>query len=238
MRRSVLVDGRPRSAVTLPEYRRGMKPANAGKRYPVEVLTTEEVERLLAVIPRRGFAGPRNRALIVVMWRSGLRVAEALALEPRDVDLERGTVRVRHGKGNQARTVGIDAGPAAVIDLWLQKRQRLAVGRMAPVFCVISGPTRGKELHSAYVREMLKHYAPRAGITKRVHPHGFRHTHAIELAREGVPVPVISRQLGHADLKTTQRYLDHIEPIEVIETIQRREWQEPSHPRPPLRVVA
>ncbi len=63
-----------------------------------------------------------------------------------------------------------------------------------------------------------------AGIEKRVHAHGLRHTHAAELAREGVPINVIQAQLGHSDLGTTSRYLAHIAPQELIEQMQKREW--------------
>ena len=60
---------------------------------------------------------------------------------------------------------------------------------------------------------------------KRVHPHGLRHTHAYEVMMEGVPVPIIQRQLGHTSLATTSRYLDHIAPKDVVEAMQRREWE-------------
>jgi integrase len=64
----------------------------------------------------------------------------------------------------------------------------------------------------------------RAGIDKRVHAHGLRHTHAAELAEEGYPVNFIQDQLGHASLAVTDRYLRHIAPAARIEAIQRREW--------------
>ena len=78
-------------------------------------------------------------------------------------------------------------------------------------------------MHSAVVRECFKDLARRAGIEKRVHPHGFRHTHASELAREGVPLHIIRAQLGHQDLATTARYVDHLAPWEVIDAIRNRE---------------
>lgn len=74
------------------------------------------------------------------------------------------------------------------------------------------------------MRTLLPRLAARAGVTKRVHPHGLRHTLAFELMMEGVPVPIIQRQLGHASLATTQRYLDHIAPKDVIEAMQARVW--------------
>ncbi len=76
----------------------------------------------------------------------------------------------------------------------------------------------------AYVRVMLKRLAARAGIEKRVHAHGLRHTHAAQLRAEGVDIAIISRQLGHTSITTTARYLDHIAPMAVIETMRSRVW--------------
>lgn len=228
MHRDWQFDGRFRSVVTLPEYRLGMPPDNFGKKYPAEVLTTTEVKALLAAMPRRGFAGPRNRALVVVMWRSGLRVAEALALTPKDVDLERGTINVLHGKGDRSRVVGIDPEAAALVDLWIQQRRKLRIGPNRALFCVISVPRQGRPLYSSYVREMLKDAATKARIEKRVHPHGLRHTYAAQLAGEGVPIHVIRKALGHSSLATTERYVDHLAPLEVIRAMQRRTWDPPA----------
>ncbi len=225
-----------RSPVTLPGYRLGMRPANYGQHYPAEVLTRDEVSRLLAACSRRGHAGLRNQALIVVLWRSGLRIAEALvALRPKDINLEAGTITVLHGKGDRARTVGIDPQAGAVLERWLTRRREIVVidraaGRhvrlppTAPVFCTISAPRPGRPMHSAYVREAFKALGIKADIEKRVHPHGLRHTHASELAREGVPVHEIRKQLGHASPATTERYIDHLAPLEVIHAMQARSW--------------
>lgn len=216
--------GYARSIVTLPEYRLGRRPANAGRKFPAEVLTRDEVHRLLAACSRRGHAGLRNRALIVVLWRAGLRITEALELRPKDVDLEAGTIAVLHGKGDRRRVVGIDPQACAVVEQWEDRRVRIGIGRGAPLFCTISRPDPGQRMHSAYFREALKDLAAKAGIEKRVHPHGLRHTHAAELAREGVPLHVIRRQLGHADLATTERYIDHLAPLEVVRAMQARAW--------------
>jgi integrase/recombinase XerD len=231
MPRSVLIDGRRRGFVTLPGYRLGMKPPNAGKKYPAEVLTRREVGKLLAACSRRGHCGIRNRALIVVLWRAGLRIAEALDLLPKDVDLEAGTIAVLHGKGDRRRIVGIDPEAAAVIEQWIVRRRELGIGPSKPLFCTVSGSTRGRPLYSSYVRESLKELAVKARIEKRVHPHGLRHTHASELAREGVPLHIIRRQLGHADLNMTARYIEHLSPQEVIDAMQRRQWA--THESPP-----
>jgi integrase/recombinase XerD len=213
--------GRPRPVAT----NGGRAPANKGKRYPAEIYTGEELNRLLAACGR-GLAGMRNRALIVVMWRCGLRVDEACQLHPRDVDLERGTVTVRHGKGDKRRVVGIDPQAGAVVARWLEIRGRMLGRRHATLFCTIQHDKLGvgRQLHTNEVRAFLARAARRADIDKRVHPHGLRHTFAVDLLREGVNVTVIQRLLGHTDLATTARYLDHLLPFEAVKVAIARDW--------------
>lgn len=233
MRSSVTLNGRRRSVVTLPGYRAGMKPANFGHTYPAEVLSQAEIHALLAKCSKRAPTGIRNAALIVVLWRSGLRVGEALALRVADVDRDRGTITVLHGKGDRRRVVGVDPQALVMIERWLAMRRRLGIGPSSPMFCTVSrhmGGKPGHPLKDSYVREAFKRLGKRAGIEKRVHPHGLRHTHASELAREGVPVHIIRKQLGHSSLATTERYIDHLEPREVIAAMQTREW---AHESPP-----
>lgn len=193
-----------RSPVTTSAFRKGQAPPNKGMKLPAEPLSPREILALIAACGR-GPAARRDAALIVTMWRSGLRVAEALALEPKDVDLDNGRVRVLHGKGDRARTVGLDRMACAVIEDWIAARRELGVprswgGKPTTLFCVIQKPTIGAKLHYGCVRDKLKRLAVKAGIETRVHPHGLRHTHAFELIEEGVPIHYIRRQLGHASL--------------------------------------
>jgi site-specific recombinase XerD len=196
-------------------------PANKGKRYPAEPLTAEEVRSLMAACSRRAPTGIRNRALITVLCRGGLRISEALALEPKDLDRKEGAIRVLHGKGDKSRTVGLDPEAFAFVELWLECRRGLGINGRRRVFCTLAG----SPLSTAYVRALLPRLARKAGIEKRVHAHGLRHTHAAELAREGVRMNVIQAQLGHSSLATTDRYIRHIEPQEVIETMRARKWE-------------
>jgi site-specific recombinase XerD/DNA-binding Lrp family transcriptional regulator len=225
-RAGTLVDasGRLRSHITLSEYRQGRAPANKGRRFPVEVLAPEEVQAILDQLPKRGPSGARNRALIVLLWRSGLRIAEALALLPKDVDLLLGMVTVLEGKGAKRRVVGIDRMARRYLQAWLPERAKLGVGDDEPVFCTVSrdagGP--GRPVGASTVRETLKRYARKAGVKKRVHPHGLRHTHAFELSLEGLPVALIQAQLGHADLAMTEHYLRHLSPTQLLERIAQR----------------
>jgi site-specific recombinase XerD len=79
-------------------------------------------------------------------------------------------------------------------------------------------------MKASYLKEWLPRLARQAGIEKRVHAHGLRHTHAYELMMEGVEIAVIQRQLGHVSLATTSIYLNHIAPRQVIEAMRKREW--------------
>jgi integrase len=212
MRRNGLVPGYP-----------GMKPPNAGRRFPPEPLTQAEILALLGGFGR-GSCGRRNRALTVLLWRTGLRISEALALYPRDVDFAAGTVRVMHGKGDRSRLVGVDPQALAVVQLWMADRPRLGLTGRHPLFCKVDIRWRGEPTHPAVYRQMLKDAAQRAGIEKRVHPHGLRHTHAFELSMEGTPLNVIKAQLGHRSIATTERYINHLAPAHVVAAMQARSW--------------
>jgi site-specific recombinase XerD len=190
------------------------------RRRPPEVLSEPEAIALIRACSPRAPTGIRNRALIAMLWRSGLRISEALALELRDVDLEQGTIRIRHGKGDKSRTVGVDEQTAALLARWLDRRRRLSPGARSPIFCTL----HGGRLDSSYVRHLLPRLARRAGIDRRVHAHGLRHTYAAELAREKTPINVIRDALGHTSLAVTDRYLRDVAPTHVIDTIRARHW--------------
>ncbi|MCL4743304.1 MAG: site-specific integrase [Phycisphaerales bacterium] len=195
-------------------------PPIARRRFPPEVLTDAEVRALMDACGRGRPTFHRNRALIAVLYRGGLRVSEALALYPKDLDAASGAVRVLRGKGGRARTIGLDPGAFAVLGVWLDARACLGLNGRSPVFCT----ARGEAVTSSYVRRLLASLGARAGIEKRVHAHGLRHTHAAELRAEGVDIGIISKQLGHRSIATTARYLDHIAPWAVVEAIRGREW--------------
>lgn len=163
--------------------------------------------------------GRRTRALIVVLWRAGLRIGEALALAESDLDRTSGSILVRRGKGGRRREIGMDAWGWEQLRPWLEDRTDLPVGAL---FCVITGATRGRPWSAAAVRTHLPRLASTAGVRRRFAPHQLRHAHAIEMAREGIPLNVIQRQLGHTDLGVTSVYLQGIDNDEVINTVRAR----------------
>jgi site-specific recombinase XerD len=202
-------------------FKPGDTPPNAGGTYKPQPLTEDEVQLLLRQCSTRAPTGIRNRAIITMMYRAGLRVQETLDLEAHQVDMRRGSVHVLHGKKDNDRWVGLDDGALAVMQLWLDRRRELGLAkRGVKLFCTLDGGA----VSQVYVRAMLRRIAVKAGIEKRVHPHGLRHTFASEQVDEGVPVTVIQAELGHRWLSTTQGYLGRIAPATVIARGRAREW--------------
>jgi len=195
-------------------------PRNNKRKFPVEILTDREVRQLMDSCSKRGPTGTRNRALIAFLYRTGLRISEALDLLPRDVSHNRQIVLVRNGKGNKSRQVGIDSGALAVVQQWVTERDKLGIGPDATLFCTLAGG----RLKNAYIRELLPRLARKAQIERRVHAHAFRHTFASQLLEEGVDIGRISRLLGHESLVTTERYLDHISPQRTLDAVRERMW--------------
>ncbi len=132
---SVLLDaaGHCRSPATMPGYHRGRPPRNKGEQYPADPPTVEEIIAVMRAVGDRS-EGHRLRALIVLLWRAGLRISEALALQESDLDRDRGAVLVRRGKGGKRREVGMDRWAWEQIDPWLGIRRELPIGAL---LCVI-----------------------------------------------------------------------------------------------------
>jgi integrase/recombinase XerD len=186
-----------------------------------DVLTSVEVDALLKACSRRAPTGIRNRAIIAIAYRSGLRVSEILALQLKDIDLDHGTLTVRHGKGDKARVVGVDAGTSELIVRWLQVRSKLAIGRSKPVFTTL----QGEPIDASYLRHALPRLARRAGIEKRTHMHGLRHAHALELDRAGATPSMIRDALGHSSLSVTDNYLRRLGAGEAVAFVRDRQWE-------------
>ncbi len=210
--------GRRRSPATIPGYLCGRAPRNKGMRYPADPPRPEEIVLVMrqAGSDRHGL---RIRALVAVLWRGGLRISEALALSETDVDESRGSLLIRHGKGDKRREAAMDDWGFEHLSAWLARRVELPIG---PLFCVIDGPTRGRAWAATAARGELRQLAAAAGVRRRFAPHQLRHAHAVELAREGVAVNIIQRQLGHTDLGTTSTYLQGIDPSEIINAVRSR----------------
>ena len=202
------VTGRLRSPAATPGHWAGCAPPNKGQRYPADPPTVEEI----ILVMRQAGPGPyadRTRGLIAILWRAGLRISEALALTESDLDPKTGSVLVRVGKGGKRRTVGMDDWAWEHLARWTEHGIQLPIG---PLFCILAGPTRGRgwsataargELRRLAAQARVRRLAAQARVRRRFAPHQLRHAHAVEMAHEGIPLPIIQRQLGHAHLGIT-----------------------------------
>jgi site-specific recombinase XerD len=183
----------------------GMPAPNAGRKFPAEPLAPEEVAAILDQCSRRAPTGIRNRALLLLLVRSGLRIAELIALRPSDVNWAEHSLRLLDTKIGEAQTRAFHSSVDDALMRWIDTRARLGY-RSGPLFCTLKGdPVSGD-----YVRVLLRRLKEQAGIEKRVHPHGMRHTFACELRAAGVDILTISKLLGHSSVTTTLIYLDHL----------------------------
>jgi integrase/recombinase XerD len=179
-----------------------------------QVLSFEEVERLLAQPDTGELIGARDRAVLELMYACGLRVSEACGLDLHDVGEQQ--VRVR-GKGSKERIVPVAARTVEAVDQYLLLRP---VGGK-PLFVTL----RGQRLDRATVWRRLRFYAGRAGIAKPISPHTLRHSFATHLLDNGADLRVIQELLGHAQIATTDRYT-HVSRNRLLSAFDQ------FHPRP------
>lgn len=186
---------------------------SAPKRIP-KVLTPEEQRALLRSFNRRWPTKCRNRAMVLTMLRTGLRVGEAVALKWDHLDFRTRRLIVREGKGAKDRVVFFDQSVCDAIVEWR--------GR-APDSSFVFSTLKGGPLTTTYCRQFVKRAARKAGIAEweRVSPHTFRHTCATELLRETGNLRLVQVALGHSSVSTTQRYT-HIAAVDLERVMTRR----------------
>ena len=201
----------------------GQPAPNRGQEYPAEPLSPAEVSGLISQCSRRAPTGIRNRALLTLLYRSGLRVSEVLALRPADVDLGKHSIRLLDTKSGRPQTRGFHPSADDALARWLDTRRALGIGNHGRrLFCTLEGGP----LSDDYVRGLLHRLGAKADLDKRVHPHGLRHTFATELEAAGTPVTVISKLLGHSSVAVTSRYLDHLTNAGAVSALQAAELPE------------
>jgi integrase len=204
--------------------RRGTEPGNKGRRYPPNPPTIGESVKFLRACEDT-VHGRRRRALYLTLWRTGIRINEALHLLPSDLDEIQGSIVVRFGKGSKGsgprrRVVGLDVWGWQQLRPWLAERGEYPAG---PLFPVLSGPTAGTEAWQyACVDREFKRTARRAGIDKRMALHQIRRAFATERDREGVDIKVIQQQLGHHSPVMTYRYISEMRTHEVLDEARFR----------------
>ncbi len=167
------------------------------------VLGLEEVQRLLEAPDTGSPLGLRDRALLELLYATGLRVSEAVSLRVGDLDMAAGLLRCL-GKGGRERLVPVGDEALRVTGAYLrQARPRLLKGRPSRYLFL---NRRGQPLTRQTVWKLLKRYAKRAGIDRQVTPHTLRHSFATHLLENGADLRAVQEMLGHADIVTTQIY--------------------------------
>ena len=171
-------------------------------RYLPDVLSVEEVDRIMESVDCSNPKGLRDRAILEILYGCGLRVSEAVGLKISDVFVKEGFVRVI-GKGNKQRIVPLGEVAADCFTEYLGCRGEAA----KPEFSDIAFLNRnGMPLSRVYVFNMVKTQAIAAGISKNISPHTFRHSFATHLIENGADLRVVQEMLGHESILTTEIY--------------------------------
>ena len=181
---------------------------NKNKKFPPEFYTDDEFRLIINQCSMKCPTGIRNRAILTVLYRAGLRCNALIQIKPKDINPENGTIRILNDKGDKAHTVGMDPGAWPAVLHWAEKRRSIGLNGHHSLFCTL----RGESLKSSYLRTLCSRLGRLAGIGKRVHPHGFRHSMAYGMLREGFRIDEIQAQLGHSNAATTFEYLRSVLP--------------------------
>ena len=169
-------------------------------------LTVDDVFRLVEAPAEDNFTAQRDRAILELLYSSGIRVSELCGLNLDDIDLKESLMKIR-GKGNKERLVPIGQKAKEAIKKYLAIRQILRIKKNFPVEeTPLFVNNRGTRLSDRQVRRIVAKYAKAIGILEKITPHTLRHTFASHLLMEGADLRVIQELLGHSSLSTTQIY--------------------------------
>jgi len=162
------------------------------------VLEPEEAQNLLKQPNKRYPTGLRNKAMMALMLHCGLRISEVINLRPGNINLTKGKLRVESGKGNKDRDLALPEYLTDLLDSWRKKR---------PLGDYFFSTLKGKKLSNRYLQQMVKRYAQKAGLNKRISPHTLRHTYATQYYKQTKDIETLRRILGHSDISTTTIYI-------------------------------
>lgn len=180
-----------------------------------EVLSLDEIDAMIAAIDMSKSESHRNRAIIEILYGSGLRVSELVNLQLSDIFLQEGYMRIT-GKGNKQRLVPISPEAAKWFDYWMQDRNQL---KIKPEHKDIAFLNRyGRKLTRAMIFTIIKNLAKQVGICKIISPHTLRHSFATHLLQNGADLRVIQQLLGHESISTTEIYT-HVDIHDLREAI-------------------
>lgn len=180
-----------------------------------EVLSTEEVDMIEAVIDMSKWEGHRNRAIVEVLFSCGLRVSELTELKMSNLYLDERFIRV-FGKGSKERLVPISDKAVKELDLWFVDRKQMKIKPGEEDYVFLN--RRGAHLTRTMILIIVKNLAEAAGIQKTISPHTFRHSFATALLEGGADLRVIQALLGHENIGTTEIYT-HIDMTSLRKAI-------------------
>ncbi len=200
----------------------GMVAGKVGDRLPRNVLNEVQMERMLEAVDLSREEGLRDRAILEVFYSTGLRLSEMKGLTLNDVDISGGVVRVNAGKGEKDRVVPMGATAMRWVKEYVVKARRHFTQKAKKATQSLWVNHFGGPLSAILMERMVKGYGKAVGL--EVTPHVLRHTFATQLVRNGAPVEVVAKMLGHSDLKTVHKYTR-------VAGVDLRKTQAATHPR-------
>jgi integrase/recombinase XerD len=215
VRRGVIL-GDPSGALELPKIKRGL---------PRGVMTLREVEKVLAQPDVDAPRGLRDRAIMELLYSTGIRNAELRNLALYDINMSEGVLTVRNGKGGKDRVVPFGEIAGRYLDQYVKEaRPKILAGHEAKDNVLFVGRDGGKLSCQTLVKHIVERYVKASGIKKHVTPHGFRHTCATHMLKGRASLRHIQALLGHSNLAATQIYT-HVEVGDLKKELRR------CHPR-------
>lgn len=169
------------------------------------VLTREEAAELVDVKFKDDFLGARNKAMLEILYSSGIRVSEIVGLDVKGIDFDAGIIRV-FGKGRKERVAPVGEKAVFAINKYLEKRNAIICKNGVNEQCALFLNEKGERITTRTVQRILKGCVGKTKIIKLPTPHSLRHTFATHMMEAGADLRVIQEMLGHASLSTTQRY--------------------------------
>ena len=178
----------------------GLRAPKSARSLP-PMLSPDEAVRLVELPAEESILAVRDQAMFELFYSSGLRLAELVSLDPRDLDFDDAAVRVT-GKGRKTRLVPVGTQAVRALLAWLAVRGQLAKTHEAALFT----SRNGHRISARAVQLRMKQWAAKQGITRNVHPHLLRHSFASHLLQSSGDLRAVQEMLGHASISTTQVY--------------------------------
>lgn len=180
--------------------------AKLPKRLPKNILTVDEMEKILSLPDETKPHGLRDKLLLELLYGTGLRASELCKIKLHHVDMRQRQVFVEDGKGGKDRVLPLSEGLCRLISEYLTKVRGELLQRWHCHKNDYLFPGKNGGLCVGYLQDQLKRYGKAAELTKRVHPHAFRHAFATHMLNNGAPIRVVQTLLGHENINTTQVY--------------------------------